>query len=333
MNQPKTVAREISVSTTKITKKEVDAALAVGNTHAKFKNKGVQKRLIKNQEKIRRQQALREQQAKRSQKERARMQQAHAVLANAGKAETVVNEGVAALGGLLGGFQQGEAQAVAAADTAPLVITPGMQGYSEDDFGDHGATKDGVEESIDPASIGGDLVDVDHDPKNFDVQHIQEAAESDAEMLKLYPPLDLGNVQSIDDLPGETISDKLENTFTGNLSDLLVNPQQQAQMDIRGHALDIDIAATYERPEVKLAVSQAEVGEYVNTPKAEQFGAPKMNPRSLSANVYDIAEPVIDPMDGVIRPDHQLDTILVEHCVASDMSEAETNRTIHGTDE
>lgn len=56
------------VSDTKITKKQIDEALAQGKTHAKFTNKSVQRRLLKNQEKIRRAQQLRENQYKRLRK-------------------------------------------------------------------------------------------------------------------------------------------------------------------------------------------------------------------------------------------------------------------------
>lgn len=55
----------------KITKKQVDAALAAGQRHAQFLNKGVQKRLKKNQQKLMREQLLREQIYRKQAKERA----------------------------------------------------------------------------------------------------------------------------------------------------------------------------------------------------------------------------------------------------------------------
>lgn len=349
MNQPKNI-RHVTVSTTKITKKEVDAALAAGNTYAKFKNKGVQKRLIKNQEKIRRQQALREQQINRANKERKkefeRVKKAQKVLADAGKADAVVNEGVAALGNLI-------KSTISPEDKAAL-----------------DGVKEALNETIEPGSIGGDLVDVDHNPENFGVQHTQEEAQDvfvvrmekladNQVMLNLYgdestyKPLPIvgdrinlgGIVAAVRKFPdcelpseedrvklrqtdinyifdtlyyspaGEVIEVSedgivvkkdpiLENTFTGNLSDLFINPQQQAQMDIRGHALDIDIAETYLKPGERIAAklqlhstfgsslhpSQAEVGDYINTPKAEQNGqSVKVQNSSLSGVFIDKA--------------------------------------------
>lgn len=61
----KTQPRQIKIAEDKITKKQIDQALAEGKTHAKFTNKSVQRRLLKNQEKIRRAQQLRENQQKR----------------------------------------------------------------------------------------------------------------------------------------------------------------------------------------------------------------------------------------------------------------------------
>ncbi|BAW18989.1 hypothetical protein [Ralstonia phage RP12] len=51
--------RQVNIATSKITKGQIDEALAAGVTHAKFHNKGVQKRLKKNQEKVRREQERR----------------------------------------------------------------------------------------------------------------------------------------------------------------------------------------------------------------------------------------------------------------------------------
>jgi hypothetical protein len=163
MNKPKTV-RQVSIATDKITKKQVDEAIAAGNTHAKFRNKGVQKRLAKNQEKIRRAQNLREQEVRRINKDRARMQSAHQILANAGKAEAVVDAGVAALGNLLGGLPQGVAAAVMAVDTeAKTEVNVELKA-------DPKAWVDTVREHLD-ASIGGNLIDNDFKPENFGVQY------------------------------------------------------------------------------------------------------------------------------------------------------------------
>ncbi|BAW19277.1 hypothetical protein [Ralstonia phage RP31] len=51
--------RQVNIATSKITKGQIDEALAAGVTHAKFMNKGVQRRLKKNQEKVRREQERR----------------------------------------------------------------------------------------------------------------------------------------------------------------------------------------------------------------------------------------------------------------------------------
>ena len=56
--------RRIVVAAEKITKNEVDKALAEGKTHVKFKSHKVQRRLLKEQEKIRRKQEIRENQTK-----------------------------------------------------------------------------------------------------------------------------------------------------------------------------------------------------------------------------------------------------------------------------
>jgi hypothetical protein len=59
-----TSPRKIVISDEKITKKQIDQTIAAGKTFAKFTNKGVQKRLLKQQEKIARQQELRENKVK-----------------------------------------------------------------------------------------------------------------------------------------------------------------------------------------------------------------------------------------------------------------------------
>ena len=56
--------RKIVIANDKITKKQINQAIAEGNTFAKFTNKGVQKRLLKQQGRIQRQQELREQKVK-----------------------------------------------------------------------------------------------------------------------------------------------------------------------------------------------------------------------------------------------------------------------------
>lgn len=62
----------------KITKKQVDEVLAKGITHANFTNKNVQRRLLKNQEKVRRAQALRENFQKKISKVTQKAQEAKA---------------------------------------------------------------------------------------------------------------------------------------------------------------------------------------------------------------------------------------------------------------
>lgn len=60
--------RTIIVAAEKITKNEVDKALAEGKTHVKFTNNKVQRRLLKEQARIRRQQEIRENKYKAAQK-------------------------------------------------------------------------------------------------------------------------------------------------------------------------------------------------------------------------------------------------------------------------
>lgn len=62
----------------KITKKQIDETLAAGIRHAKFQNKGVQKRLMKNQEKVLRQQERRETHFKTMHKKAEKLRQAQA---------------------------------------------------------------------------------------------------------------------------------------------------------------------------------------------------------------------------------------------------------------
>lgn len=155
MNKP---TRTPKASEVKITKKQVDAALAAGNTHAKFQNKGVQKRLMKNQAKIKRQQDLRDNAARRSRKIVA------GVIQNVAKSGAVVDQGVAALSQLV------DAKADAA---IKALIDPASPDVRDAVLSIRGESKDG-QDDIDPASIGGDLIDVDYEPHNFGVQAVSQ---------------------------------------------------------------------------------------------------------------------------------------------------------------
>lgn len=180
MNQQKKVVRVAKVAEVKITKKGVDAALAAGNTHAKFMNKGVQKRLMKNQEKIRRAQGLQENQAKRRQKV---VQKNQAVLQKVAQSAGVLDQGAAALNALTGGkafdietnmVDSAAVDAKAAAALATL-LDPTNNHTKEVINSLEGEDPDG--DDIDPASLGDDLIDVDHDPQNFGVQHTRDESE------------------------------------------------------------------------------------------------------------------------------------------------------------
>lgn len=101
-----TKQRKIQLAVVKITKNEIDAALATGNTHAKFTNRGVQKRLMKNQEKVKREQERREAHLRQLNKHRAQLAAQHTARL---KREA---EGEA--------LRQQQAQRLAAADVAPV---------------------------------------------------------------------------------------------------------------------------------------------------------------------------------------------------------------------
>jgi hypothetical protein len=486
MNQPKKVVPSVTVATTKITKKEVDAALAAGNTHAKFKNKGVQKRLIKNQEKIRRQQALREQQINRANKDRARMQKAQDTLASAGKAEAVVNEGVAALTNLISATSESSKTALAEIVDAKADAAAAVLGLPA------GTLRSGEVPStteIDPASIGGDLVDVDHDPKNFDVQSVSQEVEGDTFLVKIsedsnkyplnvygdeqkYKPLpEVGDMIRPDgivavfrkaegDVPSEeqrtalgwadinyifdtiyyaprgkvievsddgilvqkepvgspdfkqepnqhfsAIIDEVSSLnpwnacvdpsrkqmFGNNLGQEIadnsvadtypekldthfpegtINPEQLEQMNIRGHALDIDIAASYEKPELhhpaakeqlqamfggSLHPSQAEVGSFITEPKSEPNGLPVkvqnsgisgafLEKAAFNADLPEATSPMSplfhstahSTLTAACRAEHVFDPLLLQTASQSDPVDPaatdEVNRTIGGSD-
>lgn len=149
-----TKARTPKVADVKITKKQVDAAIAAGNTHAKFMNKGVQKRLLKNQEKIRRAQQLQENQHKRRQKI------VSGVMKNVAQSGGVVEQGAAALSQLVD----------AKADTVLQQLLDQKNPMTQQVK--HSLAGEDPDGDIDPASIGGDLIDVDHDPSNFGVQGV-----------------------------------------------------------------------------------------------------------------------------------------------------------------
>ena len=68
--------RTVVVAAEKITKNEVDKALAEGKTHVKFTNNKVQRRLMKEQARIRRQQEIRENKYKAAQKAAANTRRA-----------------------------------------------------------------------------------------------------------------------------------------------------------------------------------------------------------------------------------------------------------------
>lgn len=154
-----TKARTPKVADVKITKKQVDAAIAAGNTHAKFMNKGVQKRLLKNQEKIRRAQQLQENQHKRRQKI------VSGVMKNVAQSGGVVEQGAAALSQLVD----------AKADTVLQQLLDQKNPMTQQVK--HSLAGEDPDGDIDPASIGGDLIDVDHDPSNFGVQGVNPENE------------------------------------------------------------------------------------------------------------------------------------------------------------
>jgi hypothetical protein len=88
---------------TKITKGQVDEAVAAGITHAKFRNKGVQKRLMKNRAKVQREQDRREAHFKLVNKHKqAMIDQQRTVYTEAATAQPVVQEGADALQALFG---------------------------------------------------------------------------------------------------------------------------------------------------------------------------------------------------------------------------------------
>ncbi len=62
-------SRTIVAASERITKKQIDETLAAGNTHARFTSRKVNKRLIKNKEKILRAQEVRENKLKRENKQ------------------------------------------------------------------------------------------------------------------------------------------------------------------------------------------------------------------------------------------------------------------------
>lgn len=68
-----TKQRKVQIAVVKITKNEIDAALAAGNTHAKFTNRSVQKRLLKNQAIVKREQERRENQIRMMNKHREKL--------------------------------------------------------------------------------------------------------------------------------------------------------------------------------------------------------------------------------------------------------------------
>ena len=63
------------IATEKITKKQIDQTLAEGKTHVKFKSNKVQRRLLKEQERIRRLREVRENKFKAAQKAAAKARQ------------------------------------------------------------------------------------------------------------------------------------------------------------------------------------------------------------------------------------------------------------------
>lgn len=71
----RTAFRKIVPAVEKITKKEVDSALAAGNTHAQFKNRKINKRMLKIQEKVRRAQEIRENKVKKENRRFDELQQ------------------------------------------------------------------------------------------------------------------------------------------------------------------------------------------------------------------------------------------------------------------
>lgn len=110
-------SHQIKLVNVKITKGQVDEAVAAGITHAKFKNKGVQKRLVKQQQKLRREQERREAHFKLVNKHKqAMIDQQRTVYTEAAQAEPVVQEGADALQALFGENQPQPADGVNAAD-------------------------------------------------------------------------------------------------------------------------------------------------------------------------------------------------------------------------
>lgn len=84
--------RTIVISAEKITKGEIDKALADGKTHVKFKNKGVQKRMLKQQQQIRRKQELRENKAKALNKDQKAARETRSTVGGIGLAHPVTTD-------------------------------------------------------------------------------------------------------------------------------------------------------------------------------------------------------------------------------------------------
>lgn len=137
MNKNTSTKQTVKAANVKITKNQVDQAMAAGITHANFTNKGVQKRLKKNQEKVKRnrelQQAMMRKNARKKEKEDKAFDE---MMKSVDKTKVM----------------------------PPTAIFP--------------ATQKTLENYIDPASIGGDLVDVDYKPENFGSQVVTQDQET-----------------------------------------------------------------------------------------------------------------------------------------------------------
>lgn len=236
----------------KITKKQVDAVLAQGITHANFTNKSVQRRLMKNQAKVARAQQLRENQSKRLQKAKKAAESTKPV----------------------GGYPTGS---FVGADGK--VIPP------EEMAADMEMLKD-------LAQLG-TLSDVAHFIDK-DGNKVPVSVEKAEELIKAFEAAPENSKIDIDSVPSSY--------------------GQQHDMDTAGFEHSKDFGVDTANPEaVRAHIFDNGVNEmYPPTGKLENFG--------ILATLND-------------RPDHPMDPILAgakEHCPASDMSENETMRTIHG---
>lgn len=181
MNQ-NTNKRAPVIATVKITKNEVNAALAAGNTHASFKNKGVQRRLLKNQEIVRKEQERKETAARHRTKFLKKAKEAKDLITQPA-ASAVVEDGAKALLSLFDGIPS--AEAIAANEAGTVTI-------EEDHENDTVTIKSNVPEFLQEvhdelvatgivSDIGYGQVDVDHSDSNFGVQH--QSQEDDGIVL------------------------------------------------------------------------------------------------------------------------------------------------------